>query len=364
MEHNFTPLLSAERLSSAKSILFVTHCAIGDFAYMQAMFKKFAALHPHIKIDLWIDDVRRKHSWYRPWTWKHLQNYWLYDWVASYPLFNKVYTKTYNLYQFWNSVRIASDEHYDIIVSLCTLRSQRYAKVIRWFIGPHSYIVGIDDYKGRARKYFDGVISLDMPSKKNGAWHISELYSYQCEQLFGASLSFEERFPQITIPQIWRSEADYLFSKWRIESSGKVLFINPYAKCSKRSWPLSNVVELIESMQAAGDKAHYIVNAPPEKSQDAAKALKHLKHVHIFDSTDHFFLLPAIMQRCSLVISVETSTMHLAVGLKSKIVPLMRRKTPEWIPLGLSADDVVFTPGNGRLETISVEQVKTKIASL
>ena len=105
--------------------------------------------------------------------------------------------------------------------------------------------------------------------------------------------------------------------------------------------------------------ATFVVNAPP--------AEKHLlpefdSDVLLFEGGDNFFQLPSMLDARDLIISVETSIGHLAVSLEKKVIPLIRSKNPEWIPLGLTVNDVVMA--NDRrdwVEDIPTERVFEKV---
>jgi hypothetical protein len=87
-------LIPEELLQRSRKILFISHLAIGDFAYLQNYFLAFSRKYSHLKVDLWVDEVRR--TWLF-WRWPHLRKYALYDWVEQCPCFNKIYRRTYSL---------------------------------------------------------------------------------------------------------------------------------------------------------------------------------------------------------------------------------------------------------------------------
>src|SRR5437016_13322405 len=91
-------LIPAELLNKSDKILFIAHLALGDFTYLQNCFRAFAAAYPHIKVHLWVDEVRRTSD---STQWTHLRKYSLYDWTANCPFFDKTYHATYSpgLYQ-------------------------------------------------------------------------------------------------------------------------------------------------------------------------------------------------------------------------------------------------------------------------
>jgi ADP-heptose:LPS heptosyltransferase len=144
--------------------------------------------------------------------------------------------------------------------------------------------------------------------------------------------------------------------------SGKLVFINPYAKTRKRCWPLDRVAQLIKGMSAC-DKwrdACFIVNAAPQHFDTTKQVLDDyaLERTRLFTAQENFFQLPAILSRCDLIISVETSVMHLANAVHVPVIALMRQKTPEWAPIDRVNSTVIETARRKAwVKEITVEQV-------
>lgn len=138
-QNTLSTLIPAELLQKSDKILFIAHLALGDFTYLQNFFRGFAAQHPHMKIHLWVDEVRRTADASQ---WPHLKKYSLYDWTAACPFFAKVYTQTYSPELYRASIAEARREHYPIVVSLATLRPHLYAGLARE-ISPEGWVVGM-----------------------------------------------------------------------------------------------------------------------------------------------------------------------------------------------------------------------------
>lgn len=208
-------LVPEELLASSKKILFITHLAIGDFTYLQNYFKLFAEKYPHIKIDLWIDEVRRTRCF---WCWGEMKNYVLCDWVKECGLFNKIYYGTYSWGRFHRVVYDVRLEEYPIVISLCTLRSRFYLKYARK-IAKHGFVSGVvyeRHEKLRLAKALDSYFLISSSRKKS---HASFTYQEWFERLFGLSVSPVQREPFIDIPREWISYGKLKFTQWGIKKS-------------------------------------------------------------------------------------------------------------------------------------------------
>ncbi|KAF3999959.1 glycosyltransferase family 9 protein [Glaciimonas immobilis] len=367
-----TQLVPADVLKKADKILFIAHLALGDFTYLQNCFKAFSEAYPSIKIHIWVDEVRRTTN---AANWVHLKKYALYDWLAECPFIEKVYNQTYSPALFQQSIGEAQQQNYPLVVSLSTLRPPMYAALARQ-ISPHGFVVGMKKSAGLlAFKKRSDYRKLDADLNPDGnlkpGMHISDVYAGWFEQLFGTVGDAPSRFPFVTIPPDWQREAKAQLQLWGFDdrspvrsSSGKLLFINPYAKNNKRCWPLERVVELVEALQSS-DKwrgTRCIVNVVPEEMAVAKQffARYAMEQVRLFSAEENFFELPAMLKECDLIVSVETAVMHLANAVHVPVVALMRQKNPEWIPID-KENSIVITTSNRRhwVKAITVAQVMT-----
>ncbi|MBS1187571.1 MAG: glycosyltransferase family 9 protein [Burkholderiaceae bacterium] len=364
------PIVPPERLRDADRILFIAHLALGDFAYLQNCFHQFAAAYPHIKLDLWVDELRRTD---RAADWPFLQKYALYDWLAACPYFSRVYNQTYSPALFEQSVLEAQRQDYPVVISLAVLHRPEYARLARR-ISPSGFVVGQrkgwfpDPSKYLAYRQLDAAIPA-YSSSKVGSAHISEIYAGWFGAMFGAQAVPQDRFPFVEIPLEWQRRAREQFEAWGFAhhgERGKVVFVNAFSKAQERNWPLERVVELIRALRQTEGYADagFIVNAVPEEMARVQALLEAagLARTHWFSADENFFQLPAVLSLCNLIISVETAVMHLANAVQVPVVALMRQRNPEWVPIDRARSTIITVPGKRDwVAAITVEQVVTVV---
>ena len=349
------PLIAPGLLAGANRILFVTHLAIGDFIYLQAGLRAFARTYPHVRIHLWVDERRRTAD---PAAWPHLRKYALYDWLAACPWIAKVYASTYSPDAYALSVEEARSADYPVVASFAVVDCHRYARLARR-ISPRGFVMGITKPAERV---------LHMPSRWAGyrkldarlpmvtpadcvRRHISDIYAGWFARCFGVEVPPASRLPRLDLPGRWVRAAHAQFAHWGFAVGRPVVFVNAYAKCPDRTWPLERVAALARALRRRGawGDAGIVVNVVPEALDDARRMFERcadplLAHVRLFSADEHFFQLPAIMRLCALVISVETAVMHLANAVGVPVVALMRRNHPEWAPLDQARSTVLMVP--------------------
>jgi ADP-heptose:LPS heptosyltransferase len=362
-----TPLVPPGLVERSDKILFITHLALGDFAYLQNCFQAFARAHPHLAIHVWVDELRRTSQ---PAKWAHLRKYALYDWLEACPFVARVYRETYSPELFRQSIRAAREQHYPLVVSLCTLRTPRYARLARK-LAPDGFVVGMRSRQSllapwRRLAYRKLNAGLDREECSQPGQHISAAFACWFQRLFGLEIAESARFPFVQIPAEWDQYGGRQLEAWRFDpagrNGGRLVFINPYAKTPKRCWPLVRVVELVGALRQRPDWSNCccVINAVPEQMTEAAQFLRAyaLDRVQLFSAQENFFQLPAILSRCDLVVSVETAVMHLANAVHVPVIALMRQKNPEWVPIDRAHSTVILTANRREwVRAITVSQV-------
>lgn len=355
-------------IGSLPKSLFIVHLAIGDYTYMQRCFEKLKSAYPNLIIDLFIQDNRRSNDASK---WPILSNYILYEWLESSQLFGKIY-KTYSPELLKSATLKAQQENYPLVVTLGDLRSQNYSALAKE-IAQENCAIGIDIettiFHQRHRKNLkklDGKI-LDLNDKSR---HISQKFAYWFEQIADLKFTQQDLYPQINIPQKWQTLIDKQLEDWNKNSLlAPTVFINIYAKGKERCWTPKQAIELILSLQKqeAYKDAIFILNNPPEAADELNEFIlkNDLVNTKTFCASKSFFELPALLKRCNLVITVDTSIMHLACISDTYLISLIRKKPKtdvRWTPLKAKKSIIIYTDNNkDPISAISVKNVLDKL---
>jgi ADP-heptose:LPS heptosyltransferase len=346
-------LIPPQVLDGADRILFVAHLALGDFTYMESCFKAFHNNYPHIKIDIWVDELRRTYDFRQ---WAGLKKYSLFDWLEVSPYFDTIYKKTYSPFAFRSSVREARAKNYPIVISFGLSRRTFYAGLVHK-LAPKAFTAAIikryKSYDFMKRRVF-GRLSASLVDYPEGATHVSDIYAAWFHSLFGLNISREDRYPQLTIPDAWRTDACKRLFQWglseKVRRKNRLVFVNAFSKQDERSWSVEKALELIAAIQCLDGwrGSDFVINTVPEKWIETKQTLERVNvksNVFLFSAGDNFFQLPAILEQCDLIISVETAVMHLANAVNVPVIALMRQLTPEWMPIDKENSRVVMTEG-------------------
>ncbi len=359
-------LISPERLSQAKRLLYMTHMAMGDYVYQRMFLKKLKAVYPHLAIDLWFDNCSTKEG-----AWHLRRSQTLTEWFKEEPFLNHLYPVAASLKERKEMIVRAQQEHYDIIVFSVDLWCEDYARVARE-ISSTAYVVGtlIKPHKKffakfnafrRCNKFF-----LASSSMNNKRLHITEFYQQRFERLLGLKITKEEIHPHLEVPEYWLKymQAWLVKEKQAHHANEKTVFINYLSTNKKRDWTFEQTRDLIIALNELHPHSTYILNLSPpmllsikdQLSQD--KALKNI-HVLPFSAQTHFYELPALIQLSDWVFSVETAVIHLASALSMPQIALVRRKGKAWAPLSNEKTHIIFTKPafHSRISQITVDDV-------
>ena len=363
-------LIPRALLEKPGKILFITHLAIGDYAYLQNFFQALAAAHPQLELHIWVDELRRTAD---PKKQASLKKYALYDWLAACPFFKKVYNQTYSPALYKKSIAEARAQNYGIVISLATLRPHKYARLARQ-ICPAGFVVGIKKpvtlltlHRSLAYKKLDAPI-LPGESIKHGLNHVTELYADWFSQLFGLQVPRPARYPHLDIPAEWKTRATNYLRDWGVNPAADTLvFINTTAKTKKRCWPMPHAIALIKAMQQdpRWESAWFLLNTMPADFAATEKTLaaSTLPRTRAYSASDNFFQLPAMLAECDLIISVETAVMHLANAVHVPVIALMRQKNPEWKPIDADRTTVIMPPARADwVDKIPVAEVMKAVS--
>lgn len=358
-------LISAKQLQGTSKVLFIIHRALGDFTYLQSGFLAFHKAFPHIEMHLWVDENHRTDDSSK---WPQLKNFALYDWVQACSFFKKTYTCNYSPALLEESVVEARQQRYPLVVSLASLRPHQYARLARR-MSPEGFVAGLKTpallsnlvHFSDFRK-LDAVLATNaLPSAPGG--HISDVYADWFRQFFGVKTTAAERLPSVDIPQEWTETARKTLAEMGfVRGQGKLVFVNTFATTPKRCWSLSQAAELIQAMRATEQwrDSFFLVNAMPHEraSVEQVFSAQAIERVRCFSADRNFFQLPAVLAECDLIISVETSVMHLANAVHVPVIALMRQKNPEWVPLDKALSTVILTAERKDwVKTIGVDRV-------
>lgn len=358
--------LQALSSSGRLKLLYMSHLALGDYIYQGAFLKALTHSYPNIQLDVWIDDCRSKKK-----SWHAGRSQALVQWLSSEPHINYIYPMANNSSDLEDIVHQAHTEDYDVIVFVATSRTAEFAKTALSICDQGKVFGTIPPNKfGRLINYsiykkLDGKINLHKTIEYD---HISDFYQDIFQQFFAVSVNQSQRVLKLNISHTLKDQCTKKIDSWAIKhhlSRPKIIFVNHLSTSPKRDWKLCQLEELILLMGDKFPQSLFILNAPPNEFQslkywaDNNPRVKNLA-IKVFTANNDFFELPCLISLCSLVITVETSIMHLASSLNIQQIALIRQSAKHWRP----QNNCLVLQGNQRVDNIEAQEVFSAVVGL
>lgn len=345
-----------EVLNKGKKVLYMTHLALGDYVYQRQFLRQLKQQYPDVKLDIWIDDCRVRHK-----RWHTGRNKTLTQWLESESFVSRIYPIVANAAERQQLVEDAKKEDYDLVFFVALNRCERYAKIAKAIandgltIGTKATTLGNPFTRWWHFSKLDSFMHL-RPTHEYS--HISELYALCFKTCLGIEREHPQQLDSIEVPDEYQLAAKAILDDLACHQPSINLFINHLSTSSKRDYSWSKLRELLISLSQTPTKTCFVLNVPPvELASTQQKVvddpeLSRLR-IRVFCADQHFLQLPALIEACDMVISVETAVMHLAEALGKKQIVLMRESAEQWRPR--SASKVLL--GENKVEQIEVQDI-------
>ena len=350
-------LIPAEILQRPARMLYMTPLALGDFLYQSGFLREVRRAYPRLTIDIWFDDLRKRSK-----SWHQGRNRTLGQWLDEVEFIDRVYPIPADGETRAAATADARAAGYDLVLYLCKSRIARYEKYARR-ICPQGFVAGVAASKERLARLFNGARpDLLLPMEEfdlSGGAHVSEFYGHFFGKLF--DIDAARVTPTLEVPQVWRERIAAQFGPLR-RSGEKLILINSLSTNRSHDLPLEDVFALTRQMLDRDPALRFILCAPPHALADFEDACSRagddlVDRLIPFTAREHFFELPALVEHCDAIMSVDTSVVHFASALERPLVALMRSNNRQWRPLEGETTRVVYAEGKSWVKDIPPEEI-------
>lgn len=347
-------------LATAKKFLFMGHVAIGDFLYLIPLFDRMKQQFPWLIIDVWTDDLRRE-----PRKWVSDRNKALRELSAGITAIDHLYPIVSSKEERAKLISRASMQGYDTVLYLASGRAYKFACAARR-ISPDGKIIGqkgkrwLDKLLG---KWISKKVNYTLESSMTPGCHISQHYWSIFNRCFGLA---EPKYGLPYVHQCQPTEQQISTARQWLsiqKPSARFIFINGEASNRKKSLPPVYIAQLIKAINISRPQLGFVINSSPrncvEVEKELAGKLANIDiHWSIFSAKEQFMMLPAMISQCDLVITVDTSTIHIALGQKIPQIALMKKSSERcWAPFSLA----IIHFEERQVEDIEISDVVTSV---
>jgi predicted lipopolysaccharide heptosyltransferase III len=223
---------------------------------------------------------------------------------------------------------------------LSGLRSKKFELAIDLRAGIRgaflSYISGARLRVGRYRgdgKLWRNRLFTHLIKPENELHQYSALHSLNILAPF--KLKIKNTFPELNVTkQRERSAADIL-RKEKVTFDRQIIALHPFSRWRYKEWSIKNYIKLINYI-GSKYKVSLLITGSIDERDRASKIANSCKiNVHNLAGKTSLGELAAILKKCSLLIGIDSASMHIAAAVGTPTITIFGPSSPvNWAPRG------------------------------
>lgn len=331
-----------------QSILFIRNDAIGDTVVSAPIWQTVRRRYPHLRIGVVASFLNR-------------------SLIERDPAVDRVYDGTLDFSpagrtQLLTTRRALRMQSWDIVLPLIYGKKTKISVFTHWLV-PRAPLVTLlvpGETIERYGKLFDGTAISRLPDDAP----MSLLLREHLALTAGIEITDEEwkgkLYPaEASLERIDKALDEILSA----DRTSRIVHINLSAQMAAREFGIERSVELARLILAANPDCSVVMTSIRLHRDQALRVLADaaISRAHIV-ATDTIDDVIAIVRHASLVITPDTSVMHIAAAEAKPIIGFYTIRN-EWVPVGVPAVLFVVHKGN-QVSTIPIEEVATAASEL
>jgi ADP-heptose:LPS heptosyltransferase len=318
-------------------ILFLRYGHLGDMILSLPLFRAVRAKYPDIQIDV-ICDLKNANP------------------LEENPIVDNVYFYEKNIFRIIRLILKLRKKKYGYICNLVAYPSFTFGILAR-LIGPKAVRAAGD------QEQFNYLYNrlIELPPKMET--HMLKRLFLLSSDITGEEISHIET-PWITIDKVVEEKANILYKKISSQlnsNNPRLVLVNLSAGMVRHEWQQEKYIEFLQTAVSKFKTKIdcWAIITDPKKPRNAAQLVEKLNHISVVQVPvqDDFRIMMALMRKCILIITPDTSFSHAASAMGTPVLNLMTGENIiTWAPYGVrykivSSDDLLT------LKELQVESV-------
>lgn len=334
---------TAPTLAVTKSILLIPHDPIGDLVLTSPLWTTLKKRNPEVRIGIAMSNRNQ-------------------DVISEEKIDKKYDLYSGGIWSIFKEMRRARRDGWDVVLATAGYyKPTRFAFVSR-FIAKNG--ITTSRHSSRAKRY-SRIYSFCF--ERPPEWDCVPMVQQYCElveKVFSIEFTAQEKQPHFLIESrvdiLIKEQIDKLLQQ---KGFSKYILVNLEAKVEYREWGIENTELLAKEMLQESKDTLLILSASPEyrqyyKIEDRFRAIANI----LIIKTNSIHELAAVVKYASVVVSPDTSVVHIAAALGKKIVAFYPAPD-EWHPYGVEAS-ILYPKRWETISSISVTKVLSEVISL
>jgi len=299
-------------------VLIIRSDAIGDMILTTPLFRALKSRHPELR--LWVAASDRNAQV-----------------IDADPDIEKIIVLVKKRKIVWSAIRSLRAFKPQIIMNCVTNETTKYGMIAR-LISRTAFTValGHPERAEYAALYSRLIRVPDMYTR----WYADIMLEF-IRQTFGISIDAKKAFPHIVIEEEHLQRADSFFKSSMLRI-GEPALVNISAGQPRKRWSNEKYIALITMLRKRFDTV--ILTSTPEDRQNADTILRHFGAGVLYYDAENIRALAALIARCRIVVTPDTSVIHVAAAEKIPVVAMYsnaKSVVPQWLPFGVPFSAVV-----------------------
>ena len=260
------------------------------------------------------------------------------------PIVDNVYFYEKNFFKIIMLIFKLRKKKYTYICNLVAYPSFTFG-ILAWLIGPKAARAGGD--QEQFNSFYNRIV--DLPPKMET--HMLKRLFLLSSDITGEEISHIET-PWIAIDKLVEEKANILIKKISSQVGSKnprFVLVNSSAGLERREWQQKKYIEFLQTaVNRYKDKIDcWAIITDPKKPEQAVQIVEKLNHISVVQVPvqNDFRVMMALMRKCYLIITPDTSFSHAASAMGTPVLNLMiGENVITWAPYGVkykivSSDD-------------------------
>ncbi len=223
---------------------------------------------------------------------------------------------------------------------LSGLRRKRFELAIDLRAGTRgaflSYISGARLRVGRYRgdgKLWRNRLFTHLIKPENELQQYSALHNLNILAPF--NLTIEDTSPELSVTKEREIGAENILRKEQVPSDKPIIALHPFSRWRYKEWSIRNYIKLINYI-GSKYKVSILITGSIDERDRASKIAKSCKiDVHNLAGKTSLGELAAILKKCSLLIGIDSASMHIAAAVGTPTITIFGPSSPvNWAPRG------------------------------
>ncbi len=324
---NVRPIPLPIDLSKIKSILIIRNDAAGDMVLSLPVWQVLKKRYPHLRIGI-VGSFRNLPV------------------IAFDPSIDIRFDGS--LATVRDALRLRKEigrERWDVVLPLIYSKLTKMSAIAHWLVPstPVCTVILPSDSLERYKKMFEGVV---VAPQDLGDTTMSEMLRTHVSLTFGITITEEEwkghLYRELSAVGPMRQRVEALH---RMDSTSRVIYVNLEAKTEAREYGLKKNLEVSLELATRNRECSVVWTTSPASFAHASAFLTEHPHprIHLIE-TESIHHLMALMKFVDVVLTPDTSVVHIAAAEGKPVVGLYVRKN-EWAPQHIRA--ILLTPKLG-----------------